>query len=334
MILSAPLPWKDDDWKDILRTAIRDVSTLRDALNLTVEETDWIDASEFELLVPDPYLSRIEPENPNDPLLLQIAPSSREEDHVAGYAEDPLGETDSVVAPGTLRKYQRRVLHIATSACPIHCRYCFRRNFPYRNHQVESMNSLLDCVRSDKSTYEVILSGGDPLTLSDKHLAKLIEEIGSVSHVKVLRLHTRFTVAIPQRVNRPLLDCLQNAKQKIVLVTHINHPNEIDNLVELATNALRQANVSLLNQSVLLRNINDSAHVLIQLSQRLFEIGVVPYYLHLLDRVVGAAHFDLPENSAHRIYREMQSQLPGYLVPKMVREIPGRSAKSIVVPEA
>lgn len=330
MILFRPLPWAEDEWKSILQDAIRDPKALRVALGLKTEQTKWLDQPKFKLFVPQPYLARIEPRNPNDPLLLQVAPSVHEQTDVAGYTNDPLQEEDSVVAPGVLHKYRGRVLFIAASACPIHCRYCFRRNFPYHEHRTPSFEPLLDFLRKDSSIFEVILSGGDPLILPDDQLERLIAKISDIPHVRTVRIHTRFGVVLPQRITTGLLRILSVEQPKIVVVSHVNHPNEIDNEVELASNALRATGVTMLNQSVLLKGINDSSRVLEQLSWKLFKIGVLPYYLHLLDRVAGTSHFDLPEERALSIYRGLQSRVPGYLAPRLVREIPHRDAKTIV----
>lgn len=330
MILSAPLPWRDDEWKVILRQAIRDTESLRKGLNLQEEDIDWIEDPDFPLLVPEPFLSRMERENPMDPLLLQVAPSSREQAAREGYTKDPLREQTAEVALGTLHKYRGRVLHIASPACPIHCRYCFRQHYPYPRIRDGATQSMLDFVRNDKSITEVILSGGDPLTLSDLALKKILVQIASVHHVTTVRFHTRFSVVIPQRITAGLLDCLRNTRLRVVVVTHINHPNEINSMVATSTDALRKANVMLLNQSVLLRNINDSRNVLTNLSHRLFDIGVTPYYLHLLDKVEGTAHFDVPEQEAMQLHGEIQSELPGYLVPRLVREVPGSTAKTLI----
>lgn len=330
MILSEGLPWGEDEWKDILRRSTRDAKTLRTKLDLKPEHTDWLDESDFSVFVPEPYLSRIEPGNPKDPLLLQVAPSVHEQEDVDGYTTDPLDEKNSIGAPGVLQKYSGRVLYIAASACPIHCRYCFRRHFPYCDHDSASVETLLTFLQKDSSIYEVILSGGDPLILSDYSLEKLFIEISAVPHVRTIRIHTRFAVVLPQRVTRQLLKTLGDERLKTVVVIHTNHPNELDKNVELAINALRSSGATLLNQSVLLKGVNDSPETLEQLSWTLFELGVLPYYLHLLDKVAGTSHFDLSEKRALSIYRGLQKNVPGYIAPRLVREISGRDSKTIV----
>ncbi|MCY3884788.1 MAG: EF-P beta-lysylation protein EpmB [Gammaproteobacteria bacterium] len=329
MILSERVPWDENEWKEILRRSVRDADTLRTKLDLRPEQTAWLDHSNFSVFVPLPYLSRIEPGNPADPLLLQVAPSVLEQQEVDGYSTDPLGERNSA-ASRVLQKYSGRLLYIAASACPIHCRYCFRRHFPYDDHESASVESLLAALSKDKSIFEVILSGGDPLLLSDCSLKKLVSEISAVPHVRTIRIHTRFAVVLPQRVTTQLLEALRDERLNIVVVIHANHPNELDMNVELAIKAFKSTDVTLLNQSVLLKGVNDSATVLKQLSWKLFRIGVLPYYLHLLDKVTGTSHFDLPEEQALSIFRTLQSSVPGYLAPRLVREIPGRGSKTLV----
>ena len=330
MILSTELSWDEDEWRDILRDCIRDTKTLQSELGLKPERTEWLENPSFEVLVPKTYLSRIEPGNPLDPLLIQIAPSMQESIDVPVFTKDPLKERDSVVAPSVLQKYKGRVLYMVGSACPIHCRYCFRRHFPYREHRAASHEPLLEILNEDKTIFEVILSGGDPLLLSDERLEQLIETIGGVSHVRTVRIHTRFVTVLPQRVTKGLVKVLRSERLNVVVVVHVNHPNEIDYDVGLAIGALRSAGATMLNQSVLLKGVNDSPGVLEELSWQLFDIGVLPYYLHLLDRVAGTSHFDLPEDKALQIYQELQSRVPGYLAPRLVREVPDRNSKTIV----
>ena len=218
---------------------------------------------------------------------------------------------------------------IATQACPVHCRYCFRRHFEYSSNQLADFQPTLDVLGQDSSIVEVILSGGDPLTLATPKLAAFIHQLESLPQVTILRIHTRFPVMIPQRITPALVEILSNTKLKVVVVVHINHPNEIDDDVHLAIQLLRAAQIDVFNQSVLLKGINDSVQVLSELMHRVFEVGVVPYYLHLFDPVAGAHHYDLPETTALALWKKIQSQLPGYLVPRLVREVPHEPAKSI-----
>lgn len=333
MILFNRLLWGEDEWRDILRNSIRDAESLRSALDLSPNQIDWLVNPEFEILVPKPFLARIEPRNPTDPLLLQIAPSVLEQSEVDGYIADPLDERHSFIAPRVLHKYHGRVLYVSASACPIHCRYCFRRHFPYREHRSPSVEPLLHVLRKDRSIAEVILSGGDPLVLPDDQLAQLIAKISEVPHIRSIRIHTRFGVVLPQRITTGLLRILKSARPKIVWVMHVNHPNEIDDNVKLTCNALSSIGVTLLNQSVLLRGVNDSAEVLRKLSWKLFNSDVLPYYLHLLDKVAGASHFDLPKERALSIFRKLQSSVPGYLAPRLVREEANQIAKTIIAGE-
>lgn len=265
------------------------------------------------------------PGDPNDPLLRQVLPTKAEHAPVAGFSTDPLREAEATVAPGLLQKYAGRALLIATGACAVHCRYCFRRHFPYASHQQEANFEAVEHIRADPTIREVILSGGDPLLLKDAHLGRLLARIGALPQVTRLRLHTRLPVVIPQRVTAALVDALAAVPQQVVVVLHFNHPNEIDADCRRALAAL--SGFVLLNQSVLLAGVNDAAGVLAALSERLFEAGVLPYYLHLPDAVAGTAHFHVSEAQAGAIHRQLAASLPGYLVPKLVREVPGAAAK-------
>ena len=290
--------------------------------------------NEFRLRVPRSYLSRIRPGDPNDPLLRQVLPLEAELADAADYTADPLGEREAVRVPGLLQKYQGRALLITTSACAVHCRYCFRREFPYAQQTSDSprWSEALDEIARDSSIEEIILSGGDPLSLSDSRLASLTDAIQRIPHVRRLRVHTRQPVVLPSRVDAGLTQWLTQLRLPVVFVLHVNHPNEIDADVRAACAELRDCGVTLLNQTVLLQGVNDDASVLAELSRRLFESGVLPYYLHLLDRVRGAAHFDVPEAHARVIAGQLAAQLPGYLVPRLAREIYGAPAKVTLSP--
>jgi EF-P beta-lysylation protein EpmB len=253
---------------------------------------------------------------------------------MADYTADPLGESEALRAPGLLQKYHGRALLITTSACAIHCRYCFRREFPYAQQTSDSSrwSEALDEITRDTSIEEVILSGGDPLSLSDSRLARLTDTLQRIPHVRRLRVHTRQPVVLPSRVDAGLTQWLTQLRLPVVFVLHVNHPNEIDTDVRSACARLRDSGVTLLNQTVLLRGVNDDPDVLAELSRRLFEAGVLPYYLHLLDRVRGAAHFDVPEERARSLAGELAAKLPGYLVPRLAREIQGAPAKVTLSP--
>jgi EF-P beta-lysylation protein EpmB len=281
--------------------------------------------------------------DPRDPLLLQVLPVGRELLPRPGFVADPLAERGGLPAPahpdgatrsvrparGLLHKYRGRALLILTGACPIHCRYCFRRHFPYEEESAAAggWEEALGYLEADPSIEEVILSGGDPLLVPDRFLAELALRLAAIPHVKRLRIHSRTPVVLPERVDGDLLAWIGATRLAPVLVLHANHAREIDGAVAAAMADLKAAGVTLLNQSVLLAGVNDSASALTELSQALFEVGVLPYYLHLLDRVAGAAHFEVDEAAARRLMAEVASRLPGYLVPRLVREVPGAPAK-------
>lgn len=287
----------------------------------------------FPLRVPRPYLARMRHGDPQDPLLLQVLPLAAELLDVPGYGPDPLQEQDANAVPGLLHKYAGRVLLITTQSCAIHCRYCFRRHFPYADNRPgrAQWQQALDYIAADPSISEVILSGGDPLATSNTYLEWLLQELGNIPHLQRLRLHTRLPLMLPDRVDRALLDLLAAWRGQVVVVLHANHAQEFDAEVDAACTRLRTIGVQLLNQSVLLQGINDSADVLCNLSERLFAAGVLPYYLHQLDKVAGAAHFAVPDARALQLVGEVRSRLPGYLVPQLVRETAGDSAKMPLV---
>jgi EF-P beta-lysylation protein EpmB len=315
-----------DDWQWQLKNAIRDVEVLASMLDIHLDDVP----TSFPLVVPLPYLARIEIGNPGDPLLLQVLPQAIENQTAPGFSIDPVGELQlETNTKGLIQKYHGRALVITTGACGINCRYCFRRHFPYVDHQPsrQQWKDLTSHLASDQNISEVILSGGDPLVMNDAYLQGLIEAINHIDHIDTIRIHTRLPVVIPQRINQGLLNCFSSSSKKMVVVIHTNHPNEIDESVTAAMSKLASSGVTLLNQSVLLRGINDSADILVSLSKKLFQAGVLPYYLHLLDPVAGAQHFDVKEGEALDLVRQVTGKLPGYLVPKLVREIAGADAK-------
>ncbi|WP_168013696.1 EF-P beta-lysylation protein EpmB [Halomonas salinarum] len=284
----------------------------------------------FEVRVPEAYLTRIQPGDPTDPLLRQVLPLVAETDAVDGFVADPLEETDHTPRRGLIHKYAGRVLLIASPACAINCRYCFRRHFPYQENSPSraQWQETLDYLREDTSIHEVILSGGDPLAASDRQLAWLVARLEEIPHLKRLRIHTRLPVVIPARIDEALLEWLGSSRLQKVVVLHSNHAQEIDAEVVAACARLKDAGVTLLNQSVLLRGVNDSVAALAALSERLFEAGVLPYYLHVLDPVSGAAHFDVPDEEARHLVETLRDQLPGFLMPRLVREVPGAASKT------
>ena len=267
--------------------------------------------------------------DPDDPLLRQVLPLDDEDRPVPGFGLDAVGDLAARGGAGVLHKYEGRALLVATGSCAVHCRYCFRRHFPYGEETAAAgqWRESLDYLAADPSITEVLLSGGDPLSLSTAKLAEFTDGLARLPHVRRLRLHTRLPVVLPERVDAELLAWLSRLPQKVVVVIHANHANEIDAPVAAAVAALRGTGALVLNQAVLLRGVNDSVAALADLSERLFEAGVLPYYLHLLDRVAGSAHFEVPADEARQLHEALSAGLPGYLVPRLVREVAGAPAK-------
>ncbi len=327
-------PETTGSWQHLLSQAITDPAELIRALGLPAETiAGALQAhQDFSLRVPAPYLQRIRPGDLNDPLLRQVLPVSEETANVPGYVTDPLAEADSNPHDGLIHKYKGRVLVILTGACAINCRYCFRRHFPYEDNRLgpDQWQQVVDYIAADSSIKEVIFSGGDPLATNDKRLDKLITSLEAIPHVERLRIHSRLPVVIPQRITPELSQRLADSRLQTVMVLHINHANEIDNDVAAAAASLKQAGVTVLNQAVLLRGVNDSVDALEALSEHLFRAGILPYYLFTFDPVAGAAHFDIADAEAQQLMSELQSRLPGYLVPKLAREIPGRASKTLL----
>ena len=317
-------------WQRSLAAAVRDPDVLCDRLHLddAVRAAARGAAGLFPLVVTESFLARMTPGDPLDPLLRQVLPLDAESAQAPRFVADPTGDAAVTVAPGLLHKYRGRALLVATGVCAVHCRYCFRRHFPYDQvpRGASAWQPALDRIAADRSIREVILSGGDPLTLPDAALARLVDRLADIPHVRRLRIHTRMPVVLPERVTDDLLDLLTASRLQPVVVIHANHANE---LVADAADALRRLHaVMLFNQSVLLRGVNDDADTLADLSERLVELGVVPYYLHQLDAVAGAAHFEVPENRGRELSEELRDRLPGYMTPRYVREIPGADAKT------
>lgn len=323
-------------WQQLQAQAVRSPRQLLQLLELEPEQVPALDSAalDFPLLVPRPFVERMTPGDANDPLLLQVLPLLAEKVPQPGYVSDPLEELDASAAPGIIHKYHGRVLLVTTGACAVHCRYCFRRHFPYQDHQQSpsQWRQGLDYIRQDTSISEVILSGGDPLVLGNERLGSLLELLAAIPHLRRLRIHTRLPIVLPQRVDPGLLQLLANNRLQCCVVIHSNHPAELDASVAEALSALREARITLLNQSVLLRGINDDSDTLCLLSEKLFQMGVLPYYLHLLDPIAGGAHFDVTQFTARQIYRQLLDRLPGYLVPKLVRETPANTSKTPVFP--
>jgi len=318
-------------WQNQLANTIRSVEELLQLVGLTARELPELlrGGEDFPIRVPHAYARRIQPGIADDPLLMQVLPLAQESLTVPGYSHDPVADTEQMPVPGLLHKYHGRVLLTLTGACAIHCRYCFRRHYPYSeaNPCGPSWQASLDYISQHSDIEEVILSGGDPLTLSDQRLASISRELSAIPHLKRLRLHTRLPVVIPDRVNAQLTDWLRDCRLQTIVVLHVNHANELDESTRQASQLLRDCTDALLNQSVLLKGVNDQVETLAGLSQRLFEQGVLPYYLHCLDPVAGGAHFDLPDYRIDAIWQQLRNTLPGYLLPLLLREIAAKPSK-------
>ncbi|MEH6449632.1 MAG: EF-P beta-lysylation protein EpmB [Oleispira sp.] len=326
---------EQSSWNQVLAGATKDVKNLLNQLNIPVSDLNQRQQAclDFPLLVPQPFINKMEKGNPNDPLLLQVLPQGAELESVDGYINDPLAEKHSNLQKGLIHKYHGRVLVLLSTGCAINCRYCFRRHFPYQENRIgkNDWQAILDYVAQDTSIEELILSGGDPLMLSDQQLEKFIKQAEAIPHLDRLRIHTRLPVVIPQRITDKFVDILHSSRFDCAIVLHINHSNELDPLLVKGLMKLKMAGISLLNQAVLLRGINDSVEGQIRLSKSLFKAGILPYYLHLLDKVSGAHHFDIDATEAKRIHKQLLLKLSGYLVPKLVREEPGKGSKTPVL---
>jgi EF-P beta-lysylation protein EpmB len=338
MITAAPLPLQPSPlraaasrWQQAWREAVRDPRELLGMLGLEHEATRISDeaATQFALRVPRGFIARMRAGDPADPLLRQVLPITDEMEVVPGFALDAVGDGAARKATGVIQKYRGRALLVATGSCAVHCRYCFRRHFPYAEETAarEGWREAVAAIAADPMIDEVLLSGGDPLSLATSKLAELTDALRAIPHLKRLRIHSRLPVVLPERVDAPLLDWLAALPWPVALVIHANHANEFDASVDAALAALRGVGVQLLNQAVLLRGVNDDIETLVALSERSFAAGVLPYYLHQLDRVAGVAHFEVSDERARALHAELAARLSGYLVPKLVREIQGDTGK-------
>ncbi len=323
-----------DEWIFELANVVTDIKKLYRCLNLDPETISlpMVQArKQFPLRVPMAFINRMKKGDSLDPLLLQVLCDEKELINVAGFSEDPLEEQNNTI-PGLLHKYHNRALLMTKTACAINCRYCFRRHFPYHDNQgtKKNLGAALEYIASHPELDEIILSGGDPLMAKDHEMAFLITELEKIPHIKRLRIHSRLAVVIPNRITSELCRSFAKTRLQIVLVTHINHPNEIDDNVTNAIKRLKEHQVTVLNQSVLLKKVNDDADVLACLSNKLFSIGILPYYIHLLDKVQGAAHFLVDDDNAKQIMRQLAKNVSGYLVPKLAREIGGEKSKRVI----
>ena len=319
------------DWKRAWRDAIRDPRELLALLGLESLATRLSDtaSAQFPLRVPRGFVARMRQGDPGDPLLRQVLPLDEEDRPMPGYGLDAVGDAAARTATGVLQKYRGRALLVATGSCAIHCRYCFRRHFPYGEETAtrDGWHEALARIRGDDSIDEVILSGGDPLSLATPKLVELTDALAAIPHVRRLRIHSRLPVVLPERIDADLLRWLGALPWPLAIVIHANHANESDAQVDAALSRLRDAGATLLNQAVLLRGVNDSVDALADLSERAYAAGVLPYYLHQLDRVAGTAHFEVADVIALALHAAIAARLPGYLVPRLVREIPGDTGK-------
>lgn len=329
-------PWPAGGWQRLLTEAITRADELIEAVGVDPAVAGGPSAAaaerQFGVRVPRGFTKRIRAADPVDPVLRQLLPVAAEIERVHGFTDDPVGERAAGPAGGILQKYHGRALLVVTPACAVHCRYCFRRHFPYGDHALTGRRwaDALDRIAADPTLSEIILSGGDPLTVPDDRLARLVDGITAIPHVRRLRIHTRLPVVLPERVDEALAEWLTRTRVPVVVVVHANHAAEIDADVRRALAVLRRCGATLLNQSVLLAGVNDSVDALCELGERLFEAGALPYYLHLLDRVRGAAHFEVPEAEALRLIAGVRERMPGYLVPRLVREVAGAPSKVAV----
>lgn len=330
----ASLPHTALGWQQQLREAVTDADTLFDILDLPRDRLPAARAAArlFPLRVPRAYVARMQRGDINDPLLRQVLPLAAEHDVVPGFTADAVGDDASAAGQGLLHKYHGRALVVTTGACAVNCRYCFRRHFDYAEHNgaQHRWRDVVAHIAADSSIEEVILSGGDPLSLADGKLADLTDQLTGIAQVRRIRFHTRQPVVLPRRIDDAFLDYFGRIEAQRIVVIHANHPNELADDTLRALGQLREAGALLLNQSVLLKGVNDDAGVLADLSRGLFEAGVLPYYLHLLDRVAGTAHHEVEPAHAETLLQDVAARLPGYMVPKLARETAGAPAKSVI----
>lgn len=319
------------NWQQQLAEAINNIDDLCRYLNLSPDDLpiSAAAAENFPLRVPLSFAACIEKGNAHDPLLRQILPIQDELIAYPGFSNDPVGDLASAAQIGVLHKYHGRVLLINTGSCAINCRYCFRRNFPYADLQLgkQQEDTAIKSIENDTSISEVILSGGDPLLLNDARLARLIKRLDGIGHLKRIRIHSRLPIVLPARITHEFINALTQSPKQIIIVMHCNHANELNDRVLAASGLLKNNGITLFNQSVLLKGVNDNAEVLCELSEKLFRYGIIPYYLHLLDKATGTGHFEIAETEALALVRQVQTTLPGYLVPKLVKEQAGAASK-------
>ncbi|QDW67478.1 EF-P beta-lysylation protein EpmB [Luteimonas granuli] len=331
MIPAAPLPMQPRGWQQAWRASVRDPRELLGLLGLEHEAAAVPEAAvaAFALRVPRSFIARMRHGDRHDPLLRQVLPLDEELRSVPGFGLDAVGDAAAKAGRGVIHKYEGRALLVATGSCAVNCRYCFRRHFPYAEETAAAggWTGAVAAIAADPTITEVILSGGDPLSLATRKLAELTGLLRDVPHVRRLRIHSRLPVVLPERVDDELLAWLGDLPWPVAVVVHANHANEFDAAVDAAMAALRGTGASLLNQAVLLAGVNDSVDALADLCERGFAAGVLPYYLHQLDRVAGTAHFEVGDDRARALHAALVARLPGYLVPRLVREVPGDASK-------
>lgn len=318
-------------WQQALADAFTRVDALCEYLDIPMASLATLpDFKAFPIRVPRGFADCMRPGDPADPLLRQVLPVQDELLDYPGYSHDPVGDLAAIAEAGVIHKYHGRVLLISTGACAVHCRYCFRRNFPYAELQLstQKIQQAVSYIAGRAEISEVILSGGDPLLLNDDKLGQLLQQISDIKHVRRIRIHSRVPIVLPMRITERLLTTLSGLSPQVIMVFHANHANELSPAVGAACSALRRHGIALLNQSVLLKGVNDAGAILCELSEKLFEWGILPYYLHVLDHASGVGHFEVPEADARRLLTHMQQHLPGYLVPKLVKEQAGAAYKT------
>lgn len=330
--LAQPASAAAPTWQQLWRDAVTDPAELLALVGLADRAADLLPARDtgFPLRVPRGFVARMRHGDPHDPLLRQVLPLAAELDVVPGFTHDAVGDMAARSAHGVLQKYHGRALLVATGSCAVNCRYCFRRHFPYADETAAAnrWQAAIAALKADPTVDEAILSGGDPLSLSNAKLAEFLTAIAAMPQIRRLRVHTRLPVVLPERIDPGLVELLAALPQRVAIVIHANHANELDDPVAAACRRLADAGATLLNQSVLLAGVNDDADTLAALSERLFDCGVLPYYLHQLDRVDGAAHFAVGDDAALTLVEAVRRRLPGYLVPRLVREIAGEPSKT------
>ncbi len=326
------LPAENPDWQQQLGQMITRLPDLLSYLQLDHPPTALANMvhNPFPVRVTRYFADLMQPGDWQDPLLQQVLPWAAEGSETEGYVDDPLAEAEATALPGLIHKYRSRVLVVPTSACAIHCRYCFRRHFPYDDHRLSAQDqtAIVDYLQARPEINEVIFSGGDPFMLTDKHLARWLDALELIPSLRRVRFHTRLPVVLPDRITQRLIDRLTSGHLQPVVVLHSNHPNEITTALNHALTPLRASGVTLLNQTVLLRGVNNSSEIQAELAERLFAAGILPYYVHQTDKVAGTSHFSVSDRQALRIHQEMKATLPGYLVPRLVSEVPGEPGKT------